>query len=125
MIQSNSVKTADVTAPPSLEMAGSTPSLVERHLGLIKAMAIVMAVLIVATLSVIVVTIYSRIIDVNITRSIQQKKLSIPADSRVTSASLGHKGEMLLVIEGKVGQQLWKVDSAGKVRQKTRIAQSP
>ena len=125
MIQSNSLKTADVTAPQSLEMTGSTPSPVVRHLGLIKAMAIVMAVLIVATLSVIVVTIYNRLNDENVARSIQQNKLAIPADSRVTGASLGHKGEMLLVIEGKDGQQLWRVDPAGKIRRKTRIAQTP
>ncbi|MDC1382440.1 hypothetical protein N8500_03040 [Candidatus Puniceispirillum sp.] len=125
MIQSNSVKTADGTAPQSLEMTGSTPSLTVRHLGLIKAMAIVMAVLIVATLSVIVVTIYSRLTDANVVRSIQQNKLVIPFNSRVTSASYGHKGEMLLVIDDKVGQQLWKVGPAGKIRQKTRIAQTP
>ena len=125
MIQSNSLKTADVTAPQSLEMTGSTASPVVRHLGLIKAMAIVMAVLIVAALSVIVVTIYSRLTDANVARSIQQNKLAIPADSRVTSASLGHKGAMLLVIEDKAGQQLWQVDSTGKIRRKTRIAQTP
>ena len=125
MIQSNSLKTADVTAPQSLEMAGSTAPPVLRHLGLIKAMAIVMAVLIVAALSVIVVTIYSRLTDANAVRSIQQNKLVIPADSRVTSASLGHKGAMLLVIEDKAGQQLWQVDPTGKIRRKTRIAQTP
>ena len=125
MIQSNNLKTADGTAPQSLEMTGSTPSPVVRHLGLIKAMAIVMAVLIVATLSVIVVTIYSRLTDENVAGSIQQNKLAIPADGRVTSASLGHKGEMLLVIEDKAGQQLWRVNPAGKIRQKTRIAQTP
>ena len=88
-------------------------------------MAMVMAVLIVATLSVIVVTIYSRLTDANVARSIQQNKLAIPADSRVTSASLGHKGEILLVIEDKAGQQLWRVDPAGKIRRKTRIFQNP
>ena len=125
MIQNDSLKTADVTAPQSLEMTDSTASPVVRHLGLIKTMAIVMAVLIVAALSVIVVTIYSRLTDANVARSIQQNKLAIPADSRVTSASLGHKGAMLLVIEDKAGQQLWQVDSTGKIRRKTRIAQTP
>ena len=125
MTQSSSLKTADVTAPQSLEMTGSTVSPVVRHLGLIKAMTIVMAVLIVAALSVIVVTIYSRLTDANVARSIQQNKLAIPSDSRVTSASLGHKGAMLLVIEDKAGQQLWQVDSTGKIRRKTRIAHTP
>lgn len=125
MTQSSSLKPVDVTAPQSLEMTGSTSSPVERHLGLIKTMAIVMAVLIVATLSVIVVTIYSRLTDENVARSIQQHKLTIPADGQITSASLGQKGDMLLVIKDKAGQQLWRVDPAGKIRRKTRIAQTP
>ena len=106
-------------------MTDSTPSPIVRHLGLIKVMAIVMAVLIVVALSVIVVTIYSRLNAVNVAKSIQQSELLVPADSRITDASFGHQGEMLLVIENKAGQQLWQVDPAGKIQRKIRIAQRP
>ena len=84
-----------------------------------------MAILIVVTLAVIVATIYNRLSVANISKSIQESELLIPADSMVTSASLGGKGGMLLVIEDKVGQQLWQVDPAGKIQRKTRIVQTP
>ena len=106
-------------------MTDSTPSQVVRHLGLIKVMAIIMAVLIIIAFSVIVATIYSRLNAVNVTKSIQQSELLVPADSWVTDASFGHKGEMLLVIENKAGQQLWQVGPAGKIQRKIRIAQRP
>ena len=109
----------------TLAVVDSTLSPVERYLGLIKALALVMAVLIVAALAVIVVTIYGRLTVKETAKTIQEHKLMIPADSRVTSASLSEKGQLLLIIEGKTGQQLWQVDPVGKVRHKTRVIQSP
>ena len=63
MDQNNSAKMASTKAPQIVDMdpptsTDSAPSPVERHLGLIKAMAIIMAMLIFAALVVIVVTIY-------------------------------------------------------------------
>ena len=85
-------------------------------------MAIIMAVLIVAALAVIIVTIYSRLTAANSAKAIQQNQLVIPADSWITGASLGAKGQMLVIIEGKTGQQLWRLDASGKIQRKTRIA---
>jgi hypothetical protein len=95
MDQDNKAKAANTTAPQSSETITEAPSAVVRNLGLIKAMAIIMAILIVAALA---------------------------ADSRITGASLGDKGQMLVIIEDKTGQQLWQLDASGKIRRKTRIA---
>jgi len=121
MDQDNKAKAANTTAPQSSDVKTEAPSAVVRNLGLIKAMAIIMAVLIVAALAVIIVTIYSRLTTVNSAKAIQQSELVIPADSRITGASLGDKGQLLVIIEDKTGQQLWQLDASGKIQRKTRI----
>ena len=55
----DSVMTGDVSAKD--KGATAPQSLIIRYLGLIKAMSVILAVLIVAALAVIVVTIYSRL----------------------------------------------------------------
>ena len=122
MDQDNKAKAANTTAPQSSETITEAPSAVVRNLGLIKAMAIIMAILIVAALAVIIVTIYSRLTAANSAKAIQQSELVIPADSRITGASLGDKGQMLVIIEDKIGQQLWQLDASGKIQRKIRIA---
>ena len=122
MEQDNKAKTANTTAPQSSETITEAPSAVVRNLGLIKAMAIIMAVLIVAALAVIIVTIYSRLTAANSAKAIQQSELVIPAYSRITGASLGDKGQMFVIIEDKIGQQLWQLDASGKIQRKIRIA---
>tara|TARA_B110000305_G_C19417261_1_gene628709 strand:+ start:1168 stop:1545 length:378 start_codon:yes stop_codon:yes gene_type:complete len=121
MDQDNKAKAANTTAPQSSETNTETPSAVVRNLWLIKAMAIIMAVLIVAALAVIIVTIYSRLTAANSAKAIQQNELVIPADSRIAGASLGAKGQMLVIIEDQAGQQLWQLDTSGKIQRKTRI----
>ena len=101
----------------------SARSPVERYLGLIKAMAIIMAVLIIAALATIIVTIYGRLTIVDAAKTIQEYELIIPMDSRVTGASLSEKGQILLIVENATGQQLWQVDADGKIRRKTRVRQ--
>ena len=130
MDQSNSAKMTTTKAPQLADMDTLTStdgarSSVERHLSLIKAMAIIMAVLIFAALAVIAVTIYSRLSGVDATKNVQAHELMIPFDSKITSASLTEKGQVLLLLEDATGQQLWQVDPAGKVRRKTRVVQSP
>jgi cell division protein FtsL len=122
MDQDNKAKAANTTAPQSSETITEAPSADVRNLGLIKAMAIIMAILIVAALAVIIVTIYSRLTAANSAKAIQQSELVIPADSRITGASLGDQGQMLVIIEDKTGQQLWQLDASGKIQRKTRIA---
>ena len=121
MDQDNKAKAANTTAPQSSETNTKAPSAVVRNLGLIRAMAIIMGVLIVAALVVIIVTIYSRLTAANSAKAIQQNELVIPADSRISSASLGAKGQMLVIIEDQAGQQLWQLDALGKIQRKTRI----
>ena len=121
MDQDNRAKAANTTAPQSSDVKTEAPSAVVRNLGLIKAMAIIMAVLIVAALAVIIVTIYSRLTAANSAKAIQQNELVIPTDSRITGASLGDKGQLLVIIEDKTGQQLWQLDASGKIQRKTRI----
>ena len=130
MDPSNSAKMATTKAPQLADMdplvsKDSALSPVERHLGLIKAMAIIMAVLIFAALAVIVVTIYSRITGLDAAKNVQAHELMIPFDSQITSASLTEKGQVLLLLEDAIGQQLWQIDPVGKVRRKTRVVQSP
>ena len=121
MDQDNKAKAANTTAPQSSDVKTEAPSAVVRNLGLIKAMAIIMAVLIVTALAVIIVTIYSRLTAANSAKAIQQNELVIPTDSRITGASLGDKGQLLVIIEDKTGQQLWQLDASGKIQRKTRI----
>ena len=121
MDQDNKAKAANTTAPQSSDVKTEAPSAVVRNLGLIKAMAIIMAVLIVAALAVIIVTIYSRLTAANSAKAIQQNEIVIPTDSRITGASLGDKGQLLVIIEDKTGQQLWQLDALGKIQRKTRI----
>jgi len=88
-----------------------------RHLGLIKAMAIIMAVLIVAALVVIVVTIYSRLQAGVGSSAPQEISLSIPAGATVASAS-SDGSNMVLTLDIGDGQQIWIVSPAGKVKRK-------
>ena len=108
----------------TLAKTNSARSPVERHLGLIKAMVIIMAVLIVAALATIIVTIYGRLTVVDTAKTIQEYELIIPLDSRVASASFAENGQILLIVENATGQQIWQVDAAGKVRRKTRVTHS-
>ena len=129
MDRNNSEKMATTKAPQLSEIetsakTNSARSPVERHLGLIKLMAIIMAVLIVAALATIIVTIYGRLTIVEEAKTIQENELIIPVDSRVASASLAENGQILLIVQSATGQQIWQVDAAGKVRRKTRIIQS-
>ena len=128
MDRNDSAKMATTKAPQlseieTLAKTNSARSPVERHLGLIKAMAIIMAVLIIAALATIIVTIYGRLTLVDAAKTIQEYELIIPMDSRVTGATLSEKGQILLIVENATGQQLWQVDADGKIRRKTRVRQ--
>ena len=122
MNQDNKAKATNTIAPQLSGTNTEASSAVTRNLGLIKTMAIIMAVLIVVSLAVIIVTIYSRLTAANSAKAIQQNELAIPADSLITGASLGAKGKILVIIEDKAGQQLWQLDASGKIQRKTRIA---
>jgi hypothetical protein len=115
MTGDNSAKADEATAP-------QLP--IVRHLGLIKAMSVFMAVLIVAALVVIVVTIYSRLTAMENSADPRQSGISLPAGARVSSASLGDKGQMLLLVDYENRQHLWQFDRAGRLQKQTEILTS-
>ena len=73
MTRDSSAKDEGATAPQSP---------IVRHLGLIKAMSVIMAILIVAALVVIVVTIYSRLIAMEQNAEPRQSEISLPAGAQ-------------------------------------------
>ena len=97
------------------------PSAVIGHLGLIKAMSVIMAVLIVAALVTIIVTIYSRLTASNAVKEAREIELVVPADTRIISASDAEKGDMLVVLENDRGQMVWRIDGTGQVTQKMTL----
>ena len=107
------IKTGDVNA--------EVPSAVIGHLGLIKTMSVIMAVLIVAALVTIIVTIYSRMTAANAVKEASEIELVLPADTRIISASDADKGDMLIVLENDRGQRVWRINGTGRVTQKMMV----
>ena len=97
------------------------PSAVIGHLGLIKTMSVIMAVLIVAALVTIIVTIYSRMTAANAVKETSEIELVLPADTRIISASDADKGDMLIVLENDRGQMVWRINGTGRVTQKMMV----
>ena len=95
-----------------------------RHLGLIKAMSVIMAILIVAALVVIVVTIYGRLTDMEQNVVPRQSEITLPKGARVTSSSLSEKGQLLLLIEQENGQQIWQFDRFGRLQRQIKLRAS-
>ena len=83
-----------------------------------------MAILIVAALVVIVVTIYSRLTAMENSAEPRQSSISLPAGARVSSASIGDKGQMLLLVDHENRQYLWQFDRAGRLQQQIGIRTS-
>ena len=83
-----------------------------------------MATLIVAALVVIVVTIYSRLTAMEQNAEPRQSEINLPAGARVSSASIGEKGQMLLLIEQDNRQQIWQFDRSGRLQRQIEIRTS-
>jgi heme/copper-type cytochrome/quinol oxidase subunit 2 len=115
MTRDSSAKDDEATIPQSP---------IVRHLGLIKAMSVIMAILIVAALVVIVVTIYSRLTAMEQNAEPRQAVIILPKGARVTSASLGEKGQMLLLIEQDNRQQIWHFDRSGRLQRQIELRTS-
>ena len=112
MTSDSSAKDEGATAPQSP---------IVRHLGLIKVMSVIMAILIVAALVVIVVTIYSRLIAMEQNAEPRQSEINLPAGARVSNASISEKGQMLLLIEQENRQQIWQFDRSGRLQRQIDI----
>ena len=106
------------------EGATAPQSPIVRHLGLIKAMSVIMAILIIAALVVIVVTIYSRLTAMEQNAEPRQSEINLPAGARVSSASIAEKGQMLLLIEQDNRQQIWQFDRSGRLQRQIEIRPS-
>ena len=87
-------------------------------------MSLIMAILIVAALVVIVVTIYSRLTAMEQNVEPRQSEIILPEGVRVTSASLGEKGQMLLLIEQENRQQIWHFDRSGRLQWQVELRKS-
>ena len=87
-------------------------------------MSVIMAILIVAALVVIVVTIYSRLTAMEQNAEPRQSEINLPAGARVSSASIGEKGQMLLLIEQDNRQQIWQFDRSGRLQRQIEIRPS-
>ena len=83
-----------------------------------------MAILIVAALVVIVVTIYSRLTAMEQNVEPRQSEIILPEGTRVISASLAEKGEMLLLIEQENRQQIWHFDRSGRLQRQIELRTS-
>ena len=115
MTRDSSAKDEGITAPQSS---------IVRHLGLIKAMSVIMAIMIVVVLVVIVVTIYSRLTAMEQDADLQRFEISLPAEARVRSASIGENGQMILLIEQDNHQQIWQFDRSGRLERQIEIRTS-
>ena len=92
-----------------------------RYLGVIKVMSVIMAILIIVALVIIVLTIYSRLTATERNAEPWQFEISLPAGARVSSASIGGKGQMLLLIEHDNRQEMWQFDRSGRLQQQIEI----
>ena len=106
------------------EGATAPQSPIVRYLGLIKALSVIMAIMIVAALVVIVVTIYSRLTVMEENVEPRQSEISLPAGTRIISASVGEKGQMLLLIEQDNRQRILQFDRSGRLQRQIAIRTS-
>ena len=87
-------------------------------------MSVIMATLIIVSLVVIVVTIYSRLTAMGQNAEPRQSEISLPDGARISSASVGEEGQMLLLIEQENRQQIWQFDQSGRLQRKIEIRTS-
>ena len=87
-------------------------------------MSVIMAILIVAALVVIVVTIYSRLTMMEENAEPRQSEISLPLGARITSTSIGEKGQILLLIEQDKRQRILQFDQFGRLQRQIEIRTS-
>ena len=87
-------------------------------------MIVIMAILIFAALVVIAVTIYSRLTAMEKNAEPRLSEINLPAGARVSSASIGEKGRMLLLIEQDNRQQIWQFERSGRLQRQIEIRAS-
>ena len=93
------------TTPPE------EPSAIVRNLGMIKAAAIIMGVLIIILTVIVIGTIASRLTKMNTPP--EAMTIAVPDGTEIRSASRNGSG-ILLVVDTPQGQQIWQVSASGK-----------
>tara|TARA_B100001093_G_scaffold516647_1_gene595935 strand:- start:1469 stop:1834 length:366 start_codon:yes stop_codon:yes gene_type:complete len=107
------LKGTAMTADPSLENTTppKEPSAIVRNLGMIKAAAIIMGVLIIIMTVIVVGTIASRL--AKMSAAPEAATIAVPNGTDIRSASRDGSG-MLLVVDTPQGQQIWQISASGK-----------
>ena len=87
------------------------PSAIVRHLGMIKAAAIIMGVLIIVLTAVVIGTIASRLAKMGAPPA--EMSISLPQDVMLRSASADDDG-FVLVVDTSQGTQIWRLSPNGE-----------
>ena len=87
------------------------PPFTTRHLGAIKAAAVILAVLIIVLTAVLVATIISRLS--GMAAPPDTAELALPAGAEVRAASAADNG-YVLVVDTPNGQEIWRVSPSGE-----------
>ena len=96
------------------------PSVIVRHLGAIKAAAVIMAVLIIVLTAVLVATIISRLSGG--AAPPDAAGLTLPAGAELRAASASDNG-YVLVVDTPDGQEIWRVSPSGERLQVISVTQ--
>ena len=108
---------------PDEEKAGEAgiaaePSAIMRNLGMIKAAAIIMGVLIIVLTAVVIGTIASRL--AKMSAPPETVELMVPDGVSIHSAS-ADEGGFVLIVEGPEGSEIWRLSPSGAREQTIRI----
>ena len=87
------------------------PSAIVRHLGMIKAAAIIMGVLIIVLTAVVIGTIALRL--AKMVKPTTEMSISLPAGVTLRSASADDDG-FILVVDTSQGTQIWRLSPDGE-----------
>jgi len=98
--------------------AGGEPSAIVRNLGMIKAAAIIMGVLIIVLTAVVIGTITSRL--AKMSAPPETVSLAVPEGVTIRSAS-ADDGGLVLIVDGPGGSEIWRLSPAGAREQTIRI----
>ena len=106
------MQSGDPTSP------GPEPSVIVRNLGMIKAAAIIMGVLIIVLTAVVIGTIASRL--AKMSAPPETVSLALPEGMSVRAAS-ADEGGFVLVVDGPDGTEIWRLSPDGARDQTIRI----
>ena len=104
--------------PATDDATTDAPSAIVRNIGMIKAAAIIMGVLIIILTVVVVGTIATRLARM----SAPPEAMTIAVPEGVTIRAASRDGaDMLLVVDTPQGQQIWQMSASGKRKQTITI----